>query len=246
MVDIPHFELAILLVFIAAVVRGYTGFGFAAIAIAGMNLIWPPQISVPVVLMLDFVGTIGMIPRAWHDADKPITRRLFTGALFGIPLGLTILVQVPDTLLKLVISGSILLMTLLLRKPLRSQQEIPRLSLLMGGIAGAFTAAASIGGLPIVCYLLTTSLNTRAQRATLVLFLSAIGLLSLLLMMIAGLVGTELLLPALMLLLPTLAGMRLGHWAFERKTPQSFRPVALPILVLLSVSSLGFSTYHLV
>ena len=57
--------------------------------------------------------------------------------------------------------------------------------------------------------------------------------------------GADLILPVLALLLPTLAGVQLGHWAFQRRQPRSFHPVALPVLTLLSVSSLGLGLYKL-
>ena len=243
---IEHLELAALLVALAALVRGYTGFGFAAIAITGLNLIWPPQLSVPVILLLDLIGTLGLLPGAWRQADRGLSVRLGQGALLGIPLGLTLLIQLPETWLKLVISLGVLAMTLLLiRRPRHTRREYPLLTRLVGAVSGAFTAAASVGGLPVVCYLLTTPLPAAVQRASMVIFLAATDVLALVLLYLSGVMGADLILPVLALLLPTLAGVQLGHWAFQRRRPRSFHPVALPVLTLLSVSSLGLGLYKL-
>ena len=180
---IEHLELAALLVTLAALVRGYTGFGFAAIAITGLNLIWPPQLSVPVILLLDLIGTLGLLPGAWRQADRGLSVRLGQGALLGIPLGLTLLIQLPETWLKLVISLGVLSMTLLLiRRPRHTRREYPLLTRLVGAASGAFTAAASVGGLPVVCYLLTTPLPAAVQRASMVIFLAATDVLALVLL----------------------------------------------------------------
>ncbi|WP_432698401.1 sulfite exporter TauE/SafE family protein [Marinobacterium sp. YM272] len=243
---IPHLELALLLVSLAALVRGYTGFGFAAIAITGLNLVWPPQLSVPVILLLDLIGTLGLLGAAWPAADKGLIGRFSLGALIGIPLGLTLLIQVPETHLKLGISIGVLLMSLLLmRRPQVSSREHHWLTRTIGGVSGAFTAAASVGGLPVVCYLLTVPLSTAVQRASMVIFLAATDLVALLLLYISGVFDTSLIAPVLVLLIPTILGVQVGQWAFHRRRPQSFHPVALPILTLLSVSGLGMGVYKL-
>lgn len=224
-------------VLLAAFIRGYTGFGFAAIAISGLNLIWPPQTSVPIILLLDLIGTIRLLPAAWPGADKGVTIRLGSGALIGIPLGLTLLIQVPEQTLKLVISLAVLAMALLLMRHQATRTEQFSQTRLTGLISGAFTAAASIGGLPVVCYLLTQSISPARQRSTLIIFLALTDLVVLALLVVNGLLTPALLLPILFLCLPTWCGVSLGQAAFNRWHPHSFRPIALPLLGLLA--SLG-------
>lgn len=243
----PDLAWAMVLIFGAALVRGYTGFGFAAVAITGLNLVWPPQISVPVILLLDLIGAAGLLGSAWPDSDRALIRRMASGALIGIPLGLTLLIQLPETLLKLIINAGVLVMTLILFvRPGRASREYPWLTRIAGGISGAFTAAASIGGLPIVCYLMSTPLDARSQRASMVIFLAATDLVVLVLLATSGLLGLQLLLPILLLLLPTLLGVHLGKIAFHHFRPKSFHPVALPILAALSVSGLWLSLRTLI
>lgn len=239
----PHQELAMLLVFIAALVRGYTGFGFAAIAISGLSLIWPAQVSVPVILIIDAIGAIGMLSSAWKSADRTLLKHLSIGAIIGMPLGLTVLIQVPDPILKFIISIAILGMALWILfvrnlKIKASQWQTCGI----GGISGAFTAAASVGGLPIVCYLLMTAHVAQVQRATMVIFLSGTDLISIGLMAGSGVVTYALLQPILLLLIPAVIGVQGGQWLFHRKPPLSFRPIALPVLMLLSSTSLYFSS----
>ncbi|WP_328797923.1 sulfite exporter TauE/SafE family protein [Marinobacterium alkalitolerans] len=245
--EIEHLEWATVLVAIAALVRGYTGFGFAAIAITGLNLIWPPQLSVPVILLLDLIGSLGLLGAASKAFSKPLVVRLGLGALAGIPVGLLVLTQVPESWLKLLISICVLAMTLaLIWRPRQGNRPLSNgITSLIGAVSGAFTAAASVGGLPVVCYLLGTGLSARAQRASMVVFLAATDLLALLVLYLHGVFDASLLAPFLMLLLPTLAGVQLGQWGFHRFKPESFHPVALPVLTLLSVSGVGLGLYRI-
>ncbi|MGJ8646903.1 MAG: sulfite exporter TauE/SafE family protein [Marinomonas colpomeniae] len=239
----PHLELAILLVFIAALVRGYTGFGFAAIAISGLSLIWPAQISVPVILILDLIGSIGLLKNAWKHADRKLLKNLGIGAIVGIPVGLLILIEVPDPILKFSISVSILIMAFwLLRSHIPNLSPSNWLTQMIGSLSGGFTAAASVGGLPVVCYLLMTAHAAQIQRATLVIFLSTTDLVSVGLMAASDVISFALLQPVLLLLVPCLIGVQCGQWLFNRKPPQSFRPIALPVLIVLSTISLYYSS----
>lgn len=238
----PHLELAMLLVFIAALVRGYTGFGFAAIAISGLSLIWPAQVSVPVILIIDLLGSVGMLASAWQFADRTLLKNLSIGALIGLPIGLTILIQVPDSILKFAIGSAILAMTLWILFARNMSLAIAEWhTRIVGGVSGAFSAAASVGGLPIVCFLLMTAHVAQVQRATMVIFLSATDLISVGLIAASGVISSALLQPTLLLLIPTLVGVQCGQWFFQRKPPQSFRPIALPVLMLLSSISIYYS-----
>ncbi|RBO78545.1 sulfite exporter TauE/SafE family protein [Marinomonas aquiplantarum] len=241
----PHFEFAMLLIFMAAIIRGYTGFGFAAIAISGLSFIWPAKVSVPVILILDLICSIGLIRKAWRYANIDLLKQLSIGAFIGIPIGLVILIKVPDQLLKLSVSLSVLAMSIWLLKP-HSNHLTPNkwLTRMIGSISGGFTAAASIGGLPVVCYLLLTPYVAHVQRATLVLFLSATDLASVALMVANKVINISLWLPTLILLGPAFVGVLVGQWLFHRNPPKSFRHIALPVLISLSALSLYFNLYN--
>ncbi|MDO6461718.1 sulfite exporter TauE/SafE family protein [Granulosicoccaceae sp. 1_MG-2023] len=243
----PDLSWALLLILGASMVRGYTGFGFAALAITGLNLIWPPQISVPVILLLDLIGSLGLLRTVWPESDRALIARLTSGAVLGIPLGLTLLIQLPENWLKIGINAAVLILTIILfLRPAAARREYPWLTRIAGGVSGAFTAAASVGGLPIVCYLMMTPLDARRQRASMVVFLALTDLVALALLAASGLLGVHLLLPILILLLPTLLGVHLGKLAFQYFRPKSFHPVALPILAVLSLSGLWLSLRTLI
>ena len=245
--NIPQLEWAIALIFIAAFIRGYTGFGFAAFAIMGLNLIWPAQMSIPIILLLDLISSLSLIPKAWGNAERKLVRRLSTGMLVGIPLGLTLLIQVSDTTLKVFISLMVLgfALILLFHSSARMKDSIfVKSQPLMGAVSGAFTAAASVGGLPVVCYLMATHLQPAQQRASMIIFLSASSGLSLISMAYAGILSKDLLLPVLILILPALIGVQIGHIFFLKRPPVSFRPIVLPLLMVLSSCSLGMNIWE--
>ncbi|MDH3691288.1 MAG: hypothetical protein OEU36_17735 [Gammaproteobacteria bacterium] len=61
----------VLVVLVAAVIHGYTGFGFSALVVSGASLALPPAKVVPTVLLLEVAASIHMLPTVWKDIDAP-------------------------------------------------------------------------------------------------------------------------------------------------------------------------------
>ena len=59
-------------VIIAGIVRGYSGFGFAVIAVVGLNFFFEPQHSVAIVLSLDVICSLNLFKQAFKEADYPV------------------------------------------------------------------------------------------------------------------------------------------------------------------------------
>lgn len=133
------------IVVIAGVVRGYAGFGFAAVAVVCMNFLLDPQQSIPVIVALD----------------------------------------------------------LLCSAPLSSP------------------------------------LSSSAQRATMIMFFVISELVALAALAAGGLINVEVVKMTVILLIPTLIGVRIGQALFNRKPPASLKQFALPLMFMIAV--LGIS-----
>ncbi|WED23359.1 sulfite exporter TauE/SafE family protein [Vibrio sp. JC009] len=232
---------------LAALVRGYAGFGFAAIAVVGLNLFLSPQQSIPLILGLDVLCSAGLWRQARCQADIPTFKVLTIGSLLGIPMGLSLLLIVPEDILKLLICIAILLFSLVLLFDfqLRSTEGLGT-KLSFGMASGLGTAGASVGGPMIVCYMLSSPLSPSAQRATMILFFIISELLALGALFISGLVDLQVVQLLLILLLPTLLSVRAGQWLFNRYPPKSLKHFALPILVMISVLGISASLNTLI
>ena len=96
--DMPGWvEMAVALaaVLTAAVVRGYSGFGFAMVGVTGMSLVMPPSLVVPAVLLLEVAASLQLLPRVWKDVSWVSLRCLFIGSVAAVPLGVYLLAHVP-------------------------------------------------------------------------------------------------------------------------------------------------------
>jgi uncharacterized membrane protein YfcA len=54
--------VTVISVCVAGIIRGYSGFGFAMVAVTSISLVLPPVQAVPTVLILEVLASIGLVP----------------------------------------------------------------------------------------------------------------------------------------------------------------------------------------
>jgi len=224
-------------IFIAAVIRGYSGFGFSALTVTSLSLILPPAEVVPTAFLLEIAASMFMLPMVWRSIDWQKLNWLVLGILAGTPAGLLFLAEVPQDPVRFTISGFVLVACFLLWKNVRIRSEGGRIRLLVaGGFSGLVNGAAGIGGLPIVLFLLSGSIRAEVLRATLVAFLFCSDIYATLLSGSKNLLSNELLARSVLFLFPLVVGVALGHRGFVKSSPESFRKFAIGLLILLSIA----------
>lgn len=226
-------------VFLASLVRGYSGFGLSALVIASVAPVLPPAELVPIAMMLEVAATLVLLRQVWPEVAWPKTGRLLLGAALGTPLGIAALAHLPVDVMRVIISLVILAASLLLWRGPRMTLGTGTGTLVgAGAISGVVNGAAAVGGLPIVLYFLSVNLRVAAARATLMVYLLLLGVYGVAVAQVQGLVATDTWLRAALLCLPMALGTALGHRRFVQAAPESFRRFALGLLVVLAVLGL--------
>lgn len=226
---------AIVIAAAAGVVRGITGFGGAMVMSPPLALLLGPWIAVPVVLLLE--GLIG--------AQMLVqTRRLIRWRVIGpilamgcltIPLGAQVLVSVDAVTLRRMIAATVIVFAALLLFGWRYQGP-HRLgtALGLGALSGAMLGATSIGGPPVILYLLSGPDPVETTRANLSLFVAGISSAGLAMLWANGVLGAAALWVGLLLAPGFYGGMVLGIRLFPRFDDTRFRRFTLLVLVVVS------------
>lgn len=231
-----HIWLIIPIVVFAGTIRGYSGFGFAIIAIIGMNLFFDPQQSVAVVLMLDLLCSIGLWRKAMQQADFQMLKYLISGAVMGIPIGYSVLLLIPADVLKFLICLGILGLAMLLFSEIKLLDGDKASAKIGSGIiSGICTSSASAGGPIVIYYMLSSKLSPQTQRATLILFFIISDLLACIALLMGGMVDTQIVKIVAILIVPALIAVRIGQSLFFRKPPKSLKSFALPIIIVVAI-----------
>lgn len=241
------------MVFAAGIVRGFAGFGFSALCVAGLSLFLPPAQVVPPIFVLEVLASLTLLRSAWKDVDWRWLNWLVLGNALCIPLGVALLAMVSETPLRLLIGALLLLAAALLRSgwtlalaPTRSTR------LATGLVSGLVNGVAAIGGIAVAVLLSATALAPAAMRATMILLFLFTDLYALLWAWLMPTAGGEALLDggtlraALWLAPAMLAGIAVGQRAFGGVSPQLFRRRVLNLLLLiagLSVLRAGWALF---
>lgn len=229
---------AALAVFGAAWVRGYSGFGFSALVIASVGLVTNPLGLVPVVMMCEVLMTAGQIRGLRAFIDWRRTGLMFAGAAVAMPFSIALLARLGEDAARLAISAIVLAVCLAVWRGWRFER-VGALGHVAAGAASGVANGAAVGGLPVAAFLAGQDIDARAFRATLIAYLTALGLVALPLVWREGLLTRESVV-ALVWALPLLgAGLWLGGRRFHRANPSNFRRFTL--IALGALAGLGIA-----
>ena len=226
-----------LVVIFAAVMRAFTGFGFALTAVPVFALFMSPTQAVVLSASLTLAVSLLTLKTFWGQYPlKPMLPMIVLAAI-GTAMGAAILTSVSPTQFKLGIGASVILACLGLTfyRPSR-QRGSTVLSSIAGLASGLLNGAFAIPGPPVIIYAMAAEpepTRSRALLMTFFLFSAVAGLLS---YTAAGFVNASspwlfaLAFPAMYL------GDKLGYRLFHRFGTAMYRRVALVVLFAVGAS----------
>ncbi|MEM6408997.1 MAG: sulfite exporter TauE/SafE family protein [Pseudomonadota bacterium] len=238
--NLTQAELLILsgIVFLAAMVRGFSGFGLSAVVMAMAVFILPPLALIPMLWFLEMAGSIAMFKGGLADADRGAAKGLIIGSAIGLPAGLLLTLQMPIEASKAVALSVLIALALSQLAKLR----LPFLATTAGTYgsgfgAGIVTGLAGAGGMLIALYTLARNLPARTMRGTLSIYLMGAGLLGLITHLTLGTMDQTAIARGLFFIIPTLLGLYAGRALFLPRLEPYYKPFCLTLL--LGLASLG-------
>lgn len=219
----------------AAVLRAFSGFGFALAAMPLLVLVIDPARAVVLCALLSLVAGLRTVRRSITESDRGLLKPLLIGSLIGTPIGVALLDLLPAETMKLLIGGGVLGSALLLWRTGVMAGAGRGLALPVGLSAGLMGGALAIPGPPIVVFLLGTEPDARRARATLMAFFNLTSVMSLIGYTFTGKID-EISPAQFALALPCLLfGDWLGFRLFERFGSAHHRSISLLVLALIGV-----------
>jgi uncharacterized protein len=227
---------ALIAIFLAAVVRGYSGFGFSLLSVTALSLVYPTAKIVPVIFLLELAASLHLLPSIWKDIHWRSLLPLAIGCLVATPFGVWALASLDANMMQLALSAFVLIAVALMWAgyALKSMPG-PILSTAVGAASGLANGAFGIGGPPVVLFYFSSPAGNIAGRASLIAFFlitDAIGLVNL---ARYDLVGKDTFWLAALFAPCLFAGVWLGARSFKNADQDTFRKMVLIIMALLAV-----------
>lgn len=220
--------------FVAAFVRGYSGFGFSALVVASGGLFMNPVLLVPVVILSELAMTLVQGRAIAGLIDWRRVGAMLAGAAVAMPLSIWALARIGTDPARLAISALILVLSLILLAGWTLKRPIGAPGHAGVGVVSGLANGAAVGGLPVAAFMAAQPIPAPVFRATMVAYLTAIDLIALPLMWHQGLVTADTALTFALAAPLLLVGIVLGSRHFLATTPQDFRRMTIRLLVGLA------------
>jgi len=236
------FAFLALVILAASFVRGYSGFGFSAVLVAGLTLVLPPAEVVPLSIGLEVVASVGQARGIWADIDRRKLTVLLIAGLIGNPLGIWLLAAVPGETLRLALLSFIALASIALIVMPKARADLSLALLAAGGFAaGVVNGATALSGMVLALVFTFAGIRPAVMRATMIAYFFVTDIWAGGVMTATGLFNETTVL-RIIAALPLLAiGVWLGSRHFLATPPATFRALVLWLLISLSAFGLARS-----
>jgi uncharacterized membrane protein YfcA len=223
-------------IFAAAIVRGYSGFGFSLLAITSLSLGLPPSEVIPPIFMMEVAASLSLLSSIWKDVHWRSLGLLGAGCLAGTPVGVRFLASVPAAPMKIVLASAVFVAVGVLWSGY-TRKTIPGVAetIATGGISGLLNGAVGIGGPPIVVFFFNSPAGIAIGRASLIAFFIGTDAIALGFLAAEGLVTREGFYRFLIFVPALLAGQAIGARSFKTANPEQFRRWILVLLTVLAL-----------
>jgi len=235
----PELVLALAVILVGAMVRGFTGFGASLIWVSGLTFVMDPDEAVPVIFCLEVLVSAQLLPAARAQVDWLVVRRLLVGVVVGMPLGASLLLLAEPDPMRIVVSVAVLVSALALGFGLTIPIGSGRRATIATGVAsGALNGAVATGGPPVIVFFLGSATGMSVSRASLIAFFGVTDIIGIGIVAVTGLLDGTALLRVLVFTPVMLLGAAVGARGFGGATESTVRRGALLVLGLLAVAGI--------
>jgi uncharacterized membrane protein YfcA len=231
--------LSLAIALAAGAVRGITGFGGAMVMSPPLAFLLGPRLAVPVVLVLESIVAAPMLWQTRHRVNWRILGAILVAACAFVPLGVLVLAATDPKRIRYAIAITVIVFAVLLLRGWRYAGH-PRFatSLGLGAVSGTMLGATSIGGPPVILYLLSGPDPIETTRANLTLYVAATSLVGIVMLWQQGILDARGGWTSLWLAPAYYVGLVGGVRLFPRFSDTRFRQFTLVLLIIVSTGIL--------
>ncbi len=227
------------IIFFASIVRGFTGFGLALVAVPLIQFILPVTDTAVFIAIINMIFSLLYYRRSRELVrEQPLGRMaLFTGA--GVAAGTLILKYINPAYIQLGWGILIILIVLALARGADFRISSDASAMTLSGLFGGLLAGATgITGPPVAIILSAMKTPKEKFNAVISVFILFAASYALLFYLISGLIRPETALLALCSVPALLAGLRTGDILVSRISQKTFTNVIYIVLIIMGIITL--------
>lgn len=226
-------------IFVATFIRSAFGFGEALIAVPLLTMCMPLKLAAPLAVMVSITIAALIVVQDWRKVHLHSAGWLLVATLFGIPLGLLLLINPHQQMVKLILAFVIIAFAIysLGRGNWHGlHQDSKPWLVVCGFFAGVLGGAYGMNGPPLAIYGTMRGWSPQHFRATLQGYFLPASVLGMAGYLSQGLWSHELARDYLISLPATIPAIWLGRWANHRLPIEHFRKYVYSGLIVIGVA----------
>jgi uncharacterized membrane protein YfcA len=228
-----------LIIFTASIVRGFTGFGLALVAVPLIQFIIPVSDTAVFIAFINAIFSIIYFRRSRETVrGQPLGRMaIWTGV--GVAAGTVVLKYVNPAYIQLIWGILIILIVIALARGFSFGIHTDRSAMTLSGLFGGLLAGATgITGPPVAIILSSMKTPREKFNALISLFILFAVSYALLFYLVAGLVKTDTFILAICSVPALAAGLYTGDRLVARISQQTFTRIIYIVLVIMGLITL--------
>jgi uncharacterized membrane protein YfcA len=217
---------------IAGLMRGFAGFGSAMLMAPIFAILFGSADMVVTVVAIELVVSVQLFPQVRKNADWRTLAPMSIAACAAMPLGVWLLASVDKGTIVTAVSAVIVAFVVLMWTGWKYRGRRSALAgAAVGAVSGAMMATTSVGGPPVLLYLLSGNDSPQVNRANIVTYYFLTQFLLIVIVLATGVAGWGALARAVVLFPVMVAGAWAGGRMFHGLASERlYRNVALGIL----------------
>lgn len=234
-----EFLVCLLVIFLAGVVRGFSGFALSALVMASLVIILPPIELIAVCWFLEMSASLLMVRGGIQQWDRGVVFGLVAGSTIGTPFGLYLTNTLPADGSRMIALVTILILAALQLLRVRAGFLATKSGIYIAGlVAGIATGLASVGGMVVALYVLARESSAGMMRASLVMFLFISSGFSFIYFTLYGMMTAEAVSRGLIFAPVCMMGVVAGQALFRPQLERFYKPFCLSLLMVLAAAGL--------
>jgi len=230
--------ISAVVVLMAALLKGMTGFGFALLAVPLLSFMFPIQSLIPAMTIFNLVTSIYILASIRLKVKAKYILPMLIASFIGIPIGVYVLTYFPEKMLELAAGISIFSISMVFL--LSGNQPAPEKKrgkpiVFAGFLSGILSSSMSIGGPPIALAMNRKGYSKESFRKIFALVSVANASISSVLYVVKGIFVAFSVKFAIYLLPVILLGSKIGNMLALKINQLLFRKVILYLNMALGI-----------
>ena len=233
------FFAMMIIVFLAGIIRGFTGFGSALLTVPALAVLYGPAQAVVIEILIEIPVSLGLLRLSIREAERKTILPMLAMFFVFVPFGTLLLTVANPDYVKVVMSLFVLASVALMAQQSKAAALMsPKLNYVVGAISGTTQGLTGMAGPLFATALMARGDDNVRTRANISALAGGIICISVVSFWLMGLMTAEAIFYAVLASPAIMLGVWVGALLFRTMSHLNLRPLILGFLAFIAVATL--------